>query len=992
MLDAFWAWNWPRTASVEGKTALHEHMEWEERYVMLLWLSQILLAPFDLVTISTPHKIEELPQPFSDALQLPSLPQVASRIIYLALHYVKSPSKEREAAGTMLVRLLLRTDMLKLNVHESIINIVLRSLEGNAVDSAGTSLYEQIGDLGIIHKFTTSADDSAMRQLHTPILETIQAISTGQEPRHAELCSSAVARKLLVKIQRAMAVAAHRMDLDNSDEILSDVVEYTLTMLGDNDTSVRFAASKAFSAIALQVGPENAGDLLEIILDSLKESFAWTELKTGKSLTYSEYERKELGSGMAESLHPDYTSVSALKWHGLVLALSHLLYRHSVPLSLIGDAVDLLILAVDFNQRSSLGSSVGANVRDAACLGFWALARKYSTEEIHRNGPHRVGRNGTHDHLLSTHQVLVNELVLAACLDPAGNIRRGASAALQETVGRHSDTITSGILLVQKVDYNAVALRSNAVVEVAEQASMLDEAYSRALLDGLFGWRGIKARDAPSRRLAAKAIGRLSVNRFSRPAKEIITRIRFTLSKCQLSQAEELHGLILSLSRVIKAMRLVKDKAEGFTDQHVEDENVTERDGNLKPCRSLGDDFQDLPTEELWVCPFDDCLNSGSPGTDPAAMRSEYIHEAVCELYIELAEMTGCGMSRPPSPKHLARCFEAIRATLLRPESSLVHLGASAEKLICRTAPASARRDMLRVLLTMDSGTILPSRRRGLAYALATIFEEVPEAPDLQERVLGALLNKIQAGNAIDLRCTALEALALVFESKGKSASSLPKPVLPATELSSPTVSDELIGTLLGCLDDYTIDERGDVGSLIRIEATKTASAALEAQLIRNAMQRQLVVAKICGLAVEKLDKVRFQAAQCLGEHWTAFGLRSPIRAHSGDYTVSDVTTIEYFLAVLDLCQADTITSAVLTKYVTSGGAGSQSLLQASREALVLHAQRLPSAQLAIFCTHLVDIVRDNTSNDRVLVSTLEVIAFMLDYGIFSRLEEDKFA
>ncbi len=969
---------------MEWKTALHEHMEWEERYVMLLWLAQLLLAPFDLVTISTPHKIEELPQPFSDALQLPSLPQVASRIIYLAMHYVKSPSKEREAAGTMLVRLLLRADRFKLNVHESIINKVLRSLEGNAVDSAGTSIYEQIGDLGIVHKFTTSADDSAMRQLHTPILETIQAISTGQEPRHAELCSSAVARKLLVKIQRAMAVAAHRMDLDNSDEILSDVVEYTLTMLGDNDTSVRFAASKAFSAIALQVGPENAGDLLGIILDSLKESITWTELKTGKSLTYSEYERKELGSGMAASLHSDYTSVSALRWHGLVLALSYLLYRHSVPLSLLGEAIDLLILALDFNQRSSLGSSVGANVRDAACLGFWALARKYSTEEIHGNG--------TRDHLLSTLQVLVNELVLAACLDPAGNIRRGASAALQETVGRHSDTITSGILLVQKVDYNAVALRSNAVVQIAEQASLLDEAYSSALLDGLFGWRGIKARDAPSRRLAAKAIGQLSVNRFSRPTKEIITRIRFNLSKCQLSQAEERHGLILSLSRVIKATRLVKDKAEGITDQHVEDENVTEREGKFKPCRSLGDDFQDLPTEELWVCPFDDCLNSGSPGTDPAAMRSEYIHEAVCELYIELAEMTRCGMIQPPSPKHLARCFEAIRATLLRPESSLVHLGASAEKLICRTAPASARRDMLRVLLTMDSGTIPPSRRRGLAYALATIFEEVPEAPDLQERVLGALLNKIQAGNAIDLRCTALEALTFVFESKGKSGSSLPKPVLPATEISSPIVSDELIGTLLGCLDDYTIDERGDVGSLIRIEATKTASAALEAQLIRNAMQRQLVVAKICGLAVEKLDKVRFQAAQCLGEHWSALGLRSPVRAHSDDYTVSDVTTIEYFLAMLALCTANTITSAVLTKYVTSGGAGSQSLLQVSREALVLHAQRLPSAQLAIFCTHLVDIVRDNTSIDRVLVPTLEVIAFMLDYGVFSRLEEDKFA
>lgn len=51
------------------------------------------------------------------------------------------------------------------------------------------------------------------------------------------------------------------------------------------------------------------------------------------------------------------------------------------------------------------------------------------------------------------------QLLLSACLDPAGNIRRGSSAALQELIGRHPNQVTEGIAIVQIVDYQAVGLR-----------------------------------------------------------------------------------------------------------------------------------------------------------------------------------------------------------------------------------------------------------------------------------------------------------------------------------------------------------------------------------------------------------------------------------------------------------------------------------------------------------------------------------------------------
>ena len=88
---------------------------------------------------------------------------------------------------------------------------------------------------------------------------------------------------------------------------------------------------------------------------------------------------------------------------------------------------------------------------------------------------------------------------MAASLDSAGNIRRGASAALQELIGRHPDTIEQGISTVQVVDYHAVSLRARAMVEVSLAASKLSDIYWPVILEGLLSWRGVGSPDAQSR-------------------------------------------------------------------------------------------------------------------------------------------------------------------------------------------------------------------------------------------------------------------------------------------------------------------------------------------------------------------------------------------------------------------------------------------------------------------------------------------------------------
>ena len=76
-----------------------------------------------------------------------------------------------------------------------------------------------------------------------------------------------------------------------------------------------------------------------------------------------------------------------------------------------------------------------------------------------------------------------------------------------------------------------------------------------------------------------------------------------------------------------------------------------------------------------------------------------------------------------------------------------------------------------------------------------------------------------------------------------------------------------LAKALIVCLDDYTTDQRGDVGSLVRIAAVDAFSTVLKKNLL-NLSDRQILAAKVCGLAVEKLDKVRWRAWSCLQSNW----------------------------------------------------------------------------------------------------------------------------
>ena len=676
MLHALEGWGRMEKLAGEPAPPTHGLIVWQEKYILLLWLSHLLLTPFDLKSISSDNVV--LGGHFSSLqVDLPgNLPTIVKRLVYVSTYHLSLASKEREAAKVLLVRLVVRPDMQRIGLQGTLIYWALSLLEPSNGKAACLPQYALTGVLSFLAGFLVSADPDALKTLLAPIHTSIQQVRSEQSPLYTEMTSSTLTRKVAIKISRALAVAGIQLDRKCSCSIptlghdtLEETIDYLLTALADKDTTVRIAASKALSVIAVQLEPELVENIVESIVHDLHEDALWTDVLTGQTFAGSDLAPDKLhsGSSLPDSSQQNWVAVNPAKWHGLVLSLSHLMYRESMPADQIPKVIDTFTLALRFEQRSSSGASVGTMVRDAACFGFWALARRCSLKDIwiwqapildatrsrHPGSDHAsscaltppippeesFGLRQTPPNIIL--QVLTNELVVAASLDSAGNIRRGASAALQELVGRHPDTINDGIDLVQVVDYHAVALRSRAMLEVAIRTSQIDETYWHAILNGLLGWRGIGSPDAQSRRQAAKAIGLLALSRKPDLAAFTIHRVQKQLCMTAMKNLEERHGLIIALAEIVLEMLRCGSGLVEF---------------------SLP--FRQIPNKvlaELWVVCHTGWLGSSSDGAETissSTLRSPLMLEAVCLLISALAlsassialPSLGTGSNLPSSP------------------------------------------------------------------------------------------------------------------------------------------------------------------------------------------------------------------------------------------------------------------------------------------------------------------------------------------------------
>ncbi|KZT40598.1 ARM repeat-containing protein [Sistotremastrum suecicum HHB10207 ss-3] len=389
---------------------VQEATQWPLRYIVLLWLGLVCMIPFDLKRFDSPGT------------------DIASDLHAMGLKYLGTPGLEREGAALLLARLYSRhvfSFICKLHLSYGIPLI---------------SSYQVLGILRIWILLCTSAD----ALMFNSYLSSIQSLNANMESDESLMINPLV-RRLRTKLVSKSAIrlfpsgarqSRPGMFLDASPppedeeedvpESIEESIDFLLQTLQDKDTTVRWSASKGLARIAACLPSSLASQILESILRLF-----------------------EIHSSLGNY---DLPALAEASWHGGCLACAEMARRGLVSSQNMPTLVKWISKALYFDIRKG-SHSIGSSVRDAASYVVWSLARSIPST------------------LLECHAAdLARHLVAVSVFDREVQIRRAASAAFQEFVGR-TNLIPDGIEVLRKTDFYSVSMRRNAFLVAAPQVA-----------------------------------------------------------------------------------------------------------------------------------------------------------------------------------------------------------------------------------------------------------------------------------------------------------------------------------------------------------------------------------------------------------------------------------------------------------------------------------------------------------------------------------------
>ncbi|GFR52318.1 hypothetical protein Agub_g14856, partial [Astrephomene gubernaculifera] len=889
---------------------------WEAQTMLLLWLSILILIPFDLATVdsaATGAKYGTLPYT-----------PLVGRILALCKEYLHHPGGVREMSAVVLGRLLTRPDMAP---------AMSEFLDWAPGALAGVDPLRAPFLLPGVMQALCCAFKLGQRDRLLPFASRAWALATRLMATHGSLAASSsdssssggggnnvLSRKLSVKLvtrigltfmapraapwryvrggasldetlraagssQPASAAASTQdndgkakdaeaqdadgeEDEDASIEIaaeIEEVVEALLAALRDRDTVVRWSGAKGVGRVTGCL-PRELGDE---VVGSVMQLFGPTESDTA--------------------------------WHGGCLALAELARRGLLLPARLPALLPVLRAALCYDVRRG-PHSIGAHVRDAGAYVCWAFARAYEPELLSDSLPS-----------------LASSLLTTACFDREVNCRRAAAAAFQEAVGRLGG-LPHGIELLGVADYFSVGITQQAYLRVAPSVARLAPELAPALSAHLVH---VKSRhwEKALRQLAGRAAAALVPHLpgyWGGEALEVL------LPACLDAQLEVRHGAVVMIAELLPALAATATASSSSASTSSSDptssttSSTTPAEGATSPTSS-----------PCW--PLPPALAASIAGLLPAIERArlyrgkggEVMREAVCGLVAGVAAV-GLGMSEEQHGKVL----ESLDENLRHPQPYIQAAAVAALRAYARSYlsphPPSAASFLRRYLPAYLSRLHDPNVavRRGYGRALGGLPRELLEG--VEEQALHALLDGCQPEQDpeqrdVESRVNCMRGLGMFIEtmygsasggcsvgdsssadvsnsadgdvgSNGEGGEDAPAPAAPVGSAApgavvgpNPHAAEVLRNKVLPCLtsslEDYTTDNRGDVGSWVREAAMRvmTAVAALlprccgggdsgQQQQQQQQQQEELtaIIGRVMGLllrqSVERISRVRESA------------------------------------------------------------------------------------------------------------------------------------
>ncbi|PIL22540.1 hypothetical protein GSI_15229 [Ganoderma sinense ZZ0214-1] len=845
------------------KSPIKQTLRWPLRYILLLWLSLVCMIPFDL---------EQFDEVGKEG-------QTASKVEGVGKHYLGKAGLDREGSALLLSKFYMRKDTA--SRFPDFLKWATETV-GSTVDP-----FPATGLLRVLCEVTKLGSAEQVQTCKEQLLQVVTALGGNQS-----LMNNTVIRQLRTKLIARVAIrllpgktrrlrakgqvlasegafgggaAPDEDDIDVPDEAES-VLEDLFKSLRDKDTVVRYSAAKGVARIAERL----PADFAEQVLDQVLHLFS-------------------IHSAGIASIY-DLPSIAEATWHGACLACAEMARRGLIPDERLSELVEWLYKALLFDIRKG-AHSIGSNVRDAASYVLWSLARAQGVSALQ---PHAVD--------------LARKLVTVSLFDREVHIRRAASAAFQEYVGRTS-LFPHGIDVLRETDFYAVGIRRSAFTIAAPEVAEHEE-YRGCLIDHLLAVT-LRHWDSAMREIGAQSLRCICELDLVKLGPDVAKRAAQLLV---IPDDSDVHGGLLALTELAAAFR-----SSPHRDQ-------------LEPERRKI--FAALSTVPL---------------TTIQSSRQELIAAAACSLIasgISFAE-TQHGHTTVPHWR------QVVDSGLKHRTAAVQEAAASALAAVSRLVDCSA---VVRRLIREFEGQTAPMQQ-----SLARVLE------------------------------------------------------IPAEFVR------DLVDALLDGLTDYTSDERGDVGSWVRISCVKSLTSFSQTLFSRASSLLDLArylppekyddaIAGILKQGVERLDNVR----QIAGDSFLALLLLPPpVVLDSARWKVREEVRIkELFLSeqesvgwnvgswlfprAVQLLDIQWYRHQILAGIILSASTKTDSTQRPVTSALVGWALTIPITtsdpdryDLRGLAQDLLGQALQNTSLNNVVVPVLQTINVLLEADVFEKLPQD---
>jgi tubulin-specific chaperone D len=496
---------------------------WETRYMLLLWMSILVLNPFHLSRLDafTPATEPSNGNSFNHVGRVTKM----ERIYQVCIGSCQGNDTCSSVAAFLSAKYLIRMDTKELYLP--------KFFEWVAQAKGGDELYTKHGQLSAVAAVLKYGKrEDLIRHVQfllawitgldyknsTDFLEYKSYIKIIQRigmvclpPRIALWRYQRGSRSIMSNLGHANTTAAPKPELQNMLKAEDGPEE-------DEDPSIEV--------------PEEIEEVIEELLQGLKSASSdirWLSAKGIGRITnrLPKALGDEVVSSVVEILNPLECHEA---WHGACLALAELAKRGLLLPYRLPELVPLLLQALVYDEVKGY-VSVGQNIRDAACYMSWAFARAYNPADLQ---PFVVK--------------IAGGLLITTVFDREINCRRAASAAFQESVGRLGN-FPHGIDILTTADFYSVGIRSHSYLEIADFVAQFEE-YTRPLIDHLLD-RKVNHWDTAIRELTAKTLHKLTKRAPDYMAEHCLPSLLAQTDSIDINQR---HGAILAIGEIAAAL------------------------------------------------------------------------------------------------------------------------------------------------------------------------------------------------------------------------------------------------------------------------------------------------------------------------------------------------------------------------------------------------------------------------------------------------------